>query len=184
MTDVYISIGSGKLLAENVIDIIYRKNKTAEETVLERVSKGSNRSLDSKALVSVLGDCDIKINLASCCHPVCGDRITGYITKGYGVTVHRMVCPNVSNLEERIVEVNWNKDEALLETSILVRCSKNVTLELISKASNNDIPVKSFNNRDDVIFMNVLVKNKECLVKFMNDLKMVPGVISVERFIK
>ena len=141
-------------------------------------------------MVGVAGIDDIKVNLASCCNPVPGDRIVGYITKGYGVTVHRMVCPNVSNLDERLIEVKWNMESSKLPTNILVRANSdnNSLINIISKAANNDIPVRRFNSHkskeDDAIEMTVLVNNKEQLVKLMNDIKMIPEVTDVERLIK
>ncbi len=50
------------------------------------------------------------MNLANCCNPVYGDSIVGYITKGKGITVHRMNCHNLNMLEDRTLEVSWNKD--------------------------------------------------------------------------
>lgn len=190
MQDVYVNIGNGKLQAENVIETVNRKILTKEDKILEKASKNNAKTTIEGSLVSVLGANDIKVNLASCCNPVYGDRIVGYITKGNGITVHRMVCPNVASLEERLVEVSWNQTDSKLPTTILIRTTikQNVIVDLISKANNNDIAVKNFNinsqKDNNTIEMTVLVKGKEQLTKFMNDLKMVNGVISVERLIK
>ena len=127
--------------------------------------------------------------MASCCKPVPGDRIVGYITKGYGVTVHRMVCPNVADLDERLIEVKWNETAEKLPTSILIRVNspKNLLIDVVSKATNQDIPVKRFSNthlkEDDLIKMTVLVNDKERLLKLMNDIKMIDGVTEVMRMI-
>ena len=61
--------------------------------------------------VRVRGVGNLLANLAHCCSPVLGDEITGYITRGRGVTVHRRDCPNILYLaeksRERVVEVGW-----------------------------------------------------------------------------
>ena len=188
--ELYGNLGSGKISINTVMDNFLKKEVSKEEKILEKATKGSQKQSSSNSLIGVAGIDDIKVNLASCCNPVPGDRIVGYITKGYGITVHRMVCPNVSNLDERLIEVKWNTDTSKLPTNILVRSNSdnNSLINIISKAANNDIPVRRFNSHrskeDDAIEMTVLVNNKEQLLKLMNDIKMVPEVTDVERLIK
>jgi len=59
----------------------------------------------------VLGVGNLLTNMANCCKPVPGDEITGFITQGKGVTIHREDCSNVLNLREesrnRLIEVEW-----------------------------------------------------------------------------
>ena len=190
VNELYGNLGSGKISINSVMDTYLKKEVSKEEKILEKATKGSQKQNTSNSLIGVAGIDDIKINLASCCNPVPGDRIVGYVTKGYGVTVHRMVCPNVSRLDERLIEVKWNTDSSKLPTNILVRASSdnNSLIDIISKAANNDIPVRKFNSHhskeDDAIEMTVLVDNKEQLVKLMNDIKMIPEVTDVERLIK
>ena len=186
--EVYTNIGSGKLSVDNVI-ATYKHGKDSDNTIFEKALKGSNHKTDNNALISIAGVDDIKVNLASCCKPVIGDRIVGYITKGYGITVHRMVCPNVAELDERLIEVKWNDVTDKLPTSILVRVNspKNLLIDVVSKATNQDIPVQRFSNtrlkEGNLIKMTVLVSNKENLLKLMNDIKMIDGVVEVTRLI-
>ena len=132
---------------------------------------------------------DIKVNIASCCKPIKGDRIVGYITKGNGITVHRMVCPNVSDLNERLIDVKWNDTNKKYPTSLLIKSlDNNILMNIVAKTSNTDITIqsiKSLSSGNDYIYqITVLVENKERLVKYMNDLNMIPNVLSVERLIK
>ena len=188
--ELYGNLGSGKISINTIMDNFLKKEVSKEEKILEKAAKGSQKQSSSNSLIGVAGIDDIKVNLASCCNPVPGDRIVGYITKGYGITVHRMVCPNVSNLDERLIEVKWNTDSSKLPTNILVRTNSdnNSLINIISKAANNDIPVRRFNSHrskeDDAIEMTVLVNNKEQLLKLMNDIKMISEVTDVERLIK
>ena len=190
INELYGNLGSGKLSINTVMDNYLKKEVSKEEKIIEKATKGGQKQNVSNSLVSIAGIQDIKVNLASCCNPVPGDRIVGYITKGYGVTIHRMVCPNVAELDERLIEVKWNTDDNKLPTTILVRSNglNNTLINIISKATNNDIPVRQFNSHrskeDEAIEMTVLVKNKEQLLKLMNDIKMIPEVTDVERLIK
>jgi GTP pyrophosphokinase len=61
--------------------------------------------------VQVKGSRDLLMQLSRCCHPVPGDRILGYITRGRGLTIHAIDCPNLEALDydkERLVEVEWD----------------------------------------------------------------------------
>jgi GTP pyrophosphokinase len=61
------------------------------------------------ARLEVMGVGDLLTNLATCCKPVNGDGIIGYVTRGRGITVHRKDCPNITNLTdpERLIAVTW-----------------------------------------------------------------------------
>jgi len=144
--ELYIGIGSNKFTPTQIINIIVAETDTKEEMILKKVTE-KEVNLDSiKADIIVEGIDDIKVNIASCCKPIPGDRIVGYITKGNGISVHRMVCPNVSELEERIIEVSWNNvTTKKYPTTILVHASEenNVLVNIISKTSNSNITVES-----------------------------------------
>ena len=190
VNELYGNLGSGKISINTVMDTYLKKEVSKEDKIIEKATKGGQKQNVSNSLVSIAGIQDIKVNLASCCNPVPGDRIVGYITKGYGVTVHRMICPNVSSLDERLIEVKWNTESSKLPTNILVRSNglNNTLIDIISKAANNDIPVRRFNSHrskeDEAIEMTVLVNNKEQLLKLINDIKMIPEVTEAERLIK
>ncbi|MCY3770023.1 MAG: bifunctional (p)ppGpp synthetase/guanosine-3',5'-bis(diphosphate) 3'-pyrophosphohydrolase [Gammaproteobacteria bacterium] len=67
-----------------------------------------------KSELTVLGVGNLLTSIASCCQPVPGDRIVGYITAGRGITIHRKNCINVRNLDkrllDRLIDVSWNSD--------------------------------------------------------------------------
>lgn len=186
--EAYINIGNNKLSAIAVINIITDSNDKKEDIILKKIIKEENVNLKNDVIVA--GIDDIKISLASCCKPVPGDRIIGYITKGYGISIHRMACPNVSDLEDRTIDVKWNDLNKKYSTGVLIRTEKseNILLEIVSKASNNNINIQSINtinNEDDIVFdLLVLVDGIERLSKFINDVRIMPKVIEAERKIK
>ena len=191
LTELYINIGNGKFTVTQVINIIMTETDTKEEIILKK-AQDKVVNLDSiKADIIVEGIDDIKVNIASCCKPIPGDRIVGYITKGNGITVHRMVCPNVSELEERIIDVSWNNvTSKKYPTTILVHANEaeDVLVNIISKTSNSNISIESIKNintsENHLFHITVLVENKEKLVKFMNDISSIPNILDVERLIK
>ena len=189
--ELYANIGSNKLTPTQVINITNNDNKTKEEIILSKATKATVINTSAKNDVIVKGIDDIKVNIASCCKPIPGDRIVGFITKGNGISVHRAVCPNVSDLEERIIGVAWNENiSKKYSTTILVHASenKNLLLDIISKTSNSDITVQSINtlnsNNNYLFEITVTVSNKERLVKFMNEISSLNNIIDVERLIK
>ena len=189
--DVYINLGNNKLPIGTVINVIYNDNSTKEDIILKKATSGEVKNPVVKNDIIVEGIEDIKVNIASCCRPIPGDRIVGYITKGNGISVHRMVCPNVSELEERIIDVKWNQvTTKKYPTNILVHAldGKNILLDIISKTSNTDITIQSINTintNDNFMYdITVLITDKDKLLKFMNDIKMIPNILDVERVIK
>ncbi|MFM9105772.1 MAG: RelA/SpoT family protein, partial [Chloroflexota bacterium] len=76
------------------------------------------------ARLSVMGAGNLLTNLATCCKPVNGDQIVGYVTRGRGITVHRQDCSNIANLPdpERLVPVTWgDRGEDTFPVTIRVR---------------------------------------------------------------
>ena len=191
MTELYINIGNGKITTKQVINSIYADTKTKQEMVLDRVLNNDEKKTNVKGDIIVENINDIKINIAGCCKPIPGDNIVGYISKGNGINVHRALCPNVSELEERIIDVNWNNNiNKKYSTNILITATENndLLIKIINKTSNNDITIQSINNlttSNRYLFdINILVDNIDKLNKFMNEIGSISGVVSVERVIK
>lgn len=181
LKEIYAGVGSLKIS----LDSLFEERK--KEDVIQKVVKSSHKASADNSLINIAGASDIKVNLASCCKPIIGDRIAGFITKGYGITIHRMVCPNISDSDERVIEASWNDVNVKLESSILIRVdsTKNLLIDVISKAANKDIPVKRFSNsKGDLIKMTILVSGKDELLKLVNDIKTISGVRDVQRVIE
>ena len=138
MDEVYLSIGNGKNTSNGVINIIDKQ----EEGPVPKNIKITSKSTDADIIVN--GIDKVKVNLANCCNPVFGDPIIGYITKGNGITVHRMNCHNLDMLEDRTLEVSWNNnvDKRYL-TCLLVHMNdnKNHMLNLIQDISSTNVSV-------------------------------------------
>jgi GTP diphosphokinase / guanosine-3',5'-bis(diphosphate) 3'-diphosphatase len=112
--DLLAAIGYGKVLPRNVIAKLLPPERASEveqepKTTLKQVVK---RALGLTDRIVVKGIDDIMVYRARCCNPIRGEEILGYITRGKGVAVHSMRCPNAPSLlvnPERVIEVEWMK---------------------------------------------------------------------------
>ena len=138
MDEVYLNIGNGKVPVNSVIHVIIKE----EDVPAPKVVKMSNKSIDADIIVS--GIDKVKVNLENCCNPVYGDSIVGYITKGNGISVHRMNCHNLEMLEDRILKVDWNTNiNKRYMTCLLIHTndSDNHVLDLIQTISMLNVSV-------------------------------------------
>ncbi len=104
LDDLLAAIGYGAVPSQR---IAVRLAQHGEEEVL--VPAPSIMVPKTPPRLQVMGVGDLLTNLAMCCRPVNGDRIIGYVTRGRGVTVHQVDCPNIANVSdpERLVPVTW-----------------------------------------------------------------------------
>ena len=154
---------------------------------------GKPRHSDSGIIVEGLGNCMVKF--AKCCTPVPGDPVIGFITRGYGVSVHRKDCPNVaisqSKPEEadRWINIAWAEDglptyKTALELSAKDRSG--LTLDLAMALSSAQVKVSSLSARslpDGHAAVNLVVEVKDLkeLNGVINKLNNIQGVYYVAR---
>ena len=189
INDLYINIGSNKLIIGSIINLIIKKELSKEELVLDKIQNREFKQQNIKSDIIVKGIDNIKINVSSCCDPVPGDNIMGYITKGNGISIHRLNCPNIRNTEERLIDVYWNNiTEKKYNVDLLITTNnnKNILMDIISKTTNNNITVKSINtlNENTRYKLTILVENKQQLDKFISELKSIQSILEIERLMQ
>ncbi len=109
--DLIANVGYGKITPLQVVRKIapQRDAEDSEESIFNKLIGRVGRKKKLKAGVLVKGVDDILIKFGKCCQPVPGDLIVGYITRGFGVTVHRTSCVNALRMNpERQIEVEWS----------------------------------------------------------------------------
>ena len=191
LEDLYFSIGSNKYTAGHIINLILDEEDTKKDDVADKVIVKENKTTNTKNDILVEGIDDIKVNIASCCKPIKGDDIIGYITKGNGISIHRKNCHNIINIDERLVNVRWNPNiTKKYPTTITIHAEvvKNPLLDIITKAANNGVNIENINTVSKssitVYEVTVLATDKETLDKFINDLYNLDFIKKVERLIK
>ena len=146
--------------------------------------------------ITVRGQGDMLVYRARCCNPIRGEGIVGYITRGKGVAVHSMNCPNVTNLlyePERKIDVEWARDEstpAAYPVKLTVFCDdrfgmlKNIT-GVIGDAKSNirNIAAHTANSQASVEVVLDIADLKH-LEQIIVGLRKIPGVHEVQRLQK
>lgn len=184
--ELLLYVGNGKFNANTVINIVF-KQPEEEKPKLKQIAKLSENSSD----IIVAGIDKIKVSLASCCSPIYGDDIVGYITKGNGISVHRSNCHNLAMMNDRCVEVTWsNMPASKYETELVIytNTSENMLADIIQKTSKLDVniyEVKMISKGDFAVYeMEIYVKNVEILTKLLLELNKAPYITNVERLIR
>jgi GTP pyrophosphokinase len=202
--EMLISIGYGKITPDKLVEKIFPDSDAAppEESpkpgawmsdVLE-TAKEKLRSTATGKAVRLGGLDDILVRFGKCCNPIPGDEITGFISRGRGVTVHKLGCPRVLDLDEdRRVEVHWASDLTKLTTSaklkITVQDEPGLLNEMSRVISSTGVNIKGLNirvgkDRKATGIFDLEVNHKDQLARCIRELEALPGVITVERVVK
>ena len=164
--DMYAAIGYGGLTAVRAVgrirDDINKALKIQQNdkiTMTPKVTPDSeavrlNRHAVNGVIVEDIDSCMIKF--AKCCTPGPGDGIIGFITKGFGVSIHRMDCPNAQHREEphqapRWVRCHWaNQEEQPFETTLELDCitRDGLLLDVATAMTTARVRLKELNGRD------------------------------------
>jgi guanosine-3',5'-bis(diphosphate) 3'-pyrophosphohydrolase len=189
--DLIASVGYGKITPLQIIRKITPKPGPDEkhESILEKII-GRVRKKKSKTGIVVKGVDDILVKFGKCCQPVPGDPITGYITRGYGVTVHRTRCVNALKMSpERQIDVQWDLD--LVDTypaKIRVRSYDRVGLladiaATISKNGANIVSASTETRESKIVdsFFTIAVEDTDHLNKVVSAIRKVRHIQEVKR---
>ena len=191
---LYLAIGAGDITLAAVVNAIERA-RPAPDKLTER-SAPARRSRPAKGSegISVSGVGDLMTHMARCCRPVPPEPISGYITQGRGISVHRQDCRNLLRLQaqqpDRCVVVDWGEQsEAGFQADIRVEAydrygllrdvSNTMTEERVDIVASSTLTDKTTNTA--VIDMTVMISGLEQLSRVMHRISTLPNVYSVQR---
>ena len=201
--DLLAALGYGGVALHGIMmKLIELYKKDVKEATSPDVSKllselkqpqgGGDRRKKSSHGVLVEGESGLLVRLARCCSPIPGDPITGYITRGRGVSVHRSDCPNVMNDADfsRMIEVAWDiglDKEYTVELEIICNDRSGMLAELLAVPSEMRMNIRSVNanpnrnNKTSTVLLGLDVKNASQVGQIMTRLRRVKDVYSVTR---
>ena len=192
--DLVENVGYGRVTPWQVVKKFIAK---PEE---EECSPGNDESLDKLVGKSprkkpgtgvvVRGIDDILVRFGKCCQPVPGDAVTGYITRGYGVTVHKTTCVNALKMNpDRQIEVEWNESIAEsypVRIRVISHDRVGLLADLASNISKNGANILSVNSRTrenkmvDSLFT-LTVRDTEHLDRILSAIRKIKQILEVKR---
>jgi len=194
--DMFAGLGAGDLRQSQII------NAAQRQVEVEHADEQLDLALPASSSVKRYGDDSVRIRgvgnlltkMASCCKPVPGDQIVGYITQGRGVSVHREDCSNAMALREqepeRMIEVDWGEEgEATYPVDIFIEAYDRSGLlrDIMMELANSRLNVLAANTLTDRksnvarLSITVEISRLELLGRIMDKINQVPNVIDVHR---
>ena len=211
LDDLYAAIGYGGFTAQKAVSRIQgelqrrQQQRQQEQMLAEAVTESKEdpkpadtpkqpKAVKSEQDIIVEGLDNCLVKFSKCCTPVPGDDIVGFITRGYGVSVHRADCPNASEEKRkeqpgRWIHVSWGTDtNDSYPTTIEAVCKDrlNLLLDISSALSTTKTFVLGLNTRSTedgfaIIRIEIQIKDGAQLSTLMNKLHQISGVLQVNR---
>lgn len=186
--DLFVAISNHNPTPSNIIEFLKIKDTRAKFKF-----KNRDKIVNSKVPVYIENAKGVQITLANCCSPIPGDDIVGYITKGYGVTVHRCNCPNVLHKKQRLINVSWAEDIGLntYPVDILITASdrKDLIVDVMNSLTTHKISISQLNakthsnNLTCTINATIYVTDQKNLKDIFDILLSLKAVYKVERVV-
>lgn len=183
---MFENIGYGKLTPFQVLSKIIPQEKIPQVLPMVKVKKQIDQG------IRVQGINDVMIKFARCCNPVPGDEIIGYITRGRGVSVHKIDCSNIDFIsaeKDRLVKVEWIKTEELfypVKIKITADDRSNLVADIMLVFSNFKISVSAIHavtNKNNIANIDIAlsINNLDQLKEIIKKIKKVKSVLTVKR---
>ena len=201
--DLYAAIGYGGVSMAKIVQRIkedqLRNHKeqqaiqAAAENPMESISENNRRSRKKGIKSEGMENCLVKF--AQCCNPLPGDPIIGFVTRGFGVSIHKQDCVNVVNNrddpenKDRWLKATWaGVEDSTYRATIDVIAEDRITIfaDITTAIAANHIPLQEMNghhlkNGNLDLVVTVEIAGVEQLSNVMGRIQKIPGVISVER---
>lgn len=191
--DLYYEIGKNNISPVSAANALIGDVEYTEEDLIEKINKSVYVDQKSESNIIVEGLKNPAIKLSNCCTPIPGDKITGYISKGTGIAVHRSKCNNLAALDKnRYIKVFWGNDTTKsynVNIKLIVSNRDNVLAEIINtitaaNAKIIQVAASTTKLKEGAVKLKLSLANKEVLDSVIRNLQKLKGVFSIERMMK
>ncbi len=186
LDDLFIAMNNRNPAPAAVIDYLNIKKKSV-------FTLGKKPVQTNKSAVLVPSAGKVAITLGSCCTPIPGDDIVGFITKGKGITVHRIHCPNIASQKNRLTDVFWNDQLETNPYPVDIRLESNdrqsLIVDIMGVFSQLKVSVTNLNaslhptTLTTTVNLTIMVSDAKRLNDIFNVLLNVAGVYQIHRVI-
>jgi len=181
------SLGTGQISIARVADTL---SPEPDEVFVPEITPGKPPTDQTNGLI-VMGESGLLTRIARCCSPVYGDEITGYLTRGRGVTVHRQNCAILRDTEDtdRHIPVAWGHYETTYASRLQIKAFDRVGLirDITNVVSSENVNIHSLTSDEDektnacTVSLTVYTTGVEQLSRLFSRVETIPGVDSVFR---
>lgn len=190
--DLFANLGYGRISVNQVLGRLRAKVEAQAEAKPGLVEKVVSRIKRKKSTlgIKVKGLDEMLVRFANCCHPLPGEDVIGYLTRGRGVSIHKQGCRQISDSEpERIVEVVWepsDKNLYLATLKVLTADKKGILADISAIMSQKDAnilqaDVQTTPDQKGISHFTIEVENYRQLHEIMGAIKKLKNVLLVER---
>jgi GTP pyrophosphokinase len=189
--DLLVTVGYGRISIQQVMNRL-----TPAESLKEGLTDKLLRKISPSRGVKIKGIQDLLVNFSKCCSPVPGDRIIGFITRGRGLSIHSVDCPNIDELDydkDRLVEVDWEPSAMsgegpthAVQISVLAvdRPGQLAAISAAITAAKVNISHAEINTTEEgkaALNFVVEVQNTRHIEKILKSIEQVDGVVQAKR---
>jgi RelA/SpoT family (p)ppGpp synthetase len=196
MDELLVGIGGGEIKVTQVVHFIQSQfAKTEEPEIDPRLITKPLGPAKSNSDVVVQGVGNLLTHMAGCCHPLPGDAISGYITQGRGIAIHRDDCDQFKTLQdthpERVVDATWGDKYASgyeVDIRIVAHDRNGLLRDITSILANEKANVTKMTSSSDikaqtaVINMTMELYNLDSLNKLLSKISQIDDVVEAKRF--
>lgn len=193
LDDLFAGIATKNPPTSSIIDALGLKKFSDDVALKKYLGKNSSKTYNPNQAILVNGVDQLKVTVAPCCSPLPGDKIIGFVSRGKGVKIHRVECPNIKE-EQRLIQVMWNPDMKDQNFPVNVEVDandrNNLLVDIMSLLSQLKVPCQKISakiHRDTVtvqVSMTVMLPNIVKMQDLFNALINVDGVYDVKRVMK
>lgn len=203
LDELYVNVGYGKTETRILVErlspegIAKEAAKTDDSTFMQKVMRAAtNKTRKTNSIISVDGMDDVLVHYAKCCHPIPGDPIVGFISRGRGISIHRSDCRKAFEFDQlRKVDVTWNVKQAGEGQERIVRLkiiSQDIPglLKLMSEAfaqqgiNIQSAQIRTTKDKKAVCHFEVSVTDASQLNQAIYEIQKIKGIIGVTRVIQ
>jgi GTP pyrophosphokinase len=192
LDELYADVGYGKISARSIVERFAKEDQPAvDEGVITRAVRKIFPFTGTSPAIKVRGYDDLMTYLAGCCKPLPGEPIVGYISRGKGVGVHSLNCPNVRNLmfnADRQIAVEWADQKHAqfqVELEIVMEDRQGILARVVNTVSNIKTNIRQMDSRTNdgkaTAELTLDIADLKHLERIIRAITEIEGVIHVER---